>query len=135
MGRQNTGQARKTLAQKEKYKVGLGLCLAEFPKHGNLRCAILTGTGETHSEGARGVATEQMLGRKATQVPGWQAHTQRTWIGVKVREVRSKVGAPTLPQPHSLQAGSPQTSCFATHHKHPKPKTASRAVKTPNILK
>lgn len=87
-------------------------------------------TDGTHVAMARGVAT----GEESHTGPSVTSLYTKKMDWRKGEGVRGKARAPILPQPHSLQAGSPQTSCFATQCRHPKPKTASRADKIPNIL-
>lgn len=63
------GASKQDAGIQEKYKVGLGLCLAEFPKHGNLHYDVLTETDGAHVVMPRGVASEHMLGRKVARAP------------------------------------------------------------------
>lgn len=102
MAGRNTHRASKKDAGTQR-KVGLGLCLAKFSKHGNLHADVLTETDGTHVEVARGVVTEHMLERNATQVPVCLSspYTKKTdWCEVEGTEEPSRGTHPaTTPQP------------------------------------
>lgn len=118
-----------------KVKVDLGLCLTKLPKHGDLCYDVLTETGGTHVVTARGVATEHVLGQKATPAPSVTSPyiKKMDWCKGERSEGQSRGTHPaTTTQPagkahpkHPVLlhiAGTPNQDCFqgCQNTKHPR---------------